>query len=476
MTEEEEYEEEEENQMEKNKNKEISNKGKIQENNIADNNEDDNNFEENNNINITNQQKTTNQNKIEENNENEKISKEREKKFILSFNKKLKEIEQLSDKFDSFFNRHINKINLSLIKKKEEKKTYYSQDKKLLEKDLQIKNDLSMIHNLTKENKKLKEKIDSLNKMLYSNQEISSIDKMILKNEEIEKLKMKNIELNKKYEEANSYKLSYAKKIERLESIINKQKKKIFELSLVKDNKMSQSVDNRNNLKIHKVNQTNKLLLKSSSEKKMIKKDKKMKTISFHNYFNNNLYQLLNEKEINALKKLFGSKEDFNNFNEKLIKLETRNKSTETLFENNIKKLNKVILNKENEIETLNKEKGQKDLKIKTLENNINELKVKNKMLDNKQKKILSIEKQLKECGFKTEKMTYEDKLEKIKESMNHYKKVLNKKYIEKRKDEEINKINAELGNIQFISSGFFKNFKKSKNIDSVSNSTDHNE
>ena len=140
------------------------------------------------------------------------------------------------------------------------------------------------------------------------------------------------------------------------------------------------------------------------------------------------------------------------------------------------KKLNKVILNKENEIETLNKEKGQKDLKIKTLENNINELKVKNKMLDNKQKKILSIEKQLKECGFKTEKMTYEDKLEKIKESMNHYKKVLNKKYIEKRKDEEINKINAELGNIQFISSGFFKNFKKSKNIDSVSNSTDHNE
>ena len=239
---------------------------------------------------------------------------------------------------------------------------------------------------------------------------------------------------------------------------------------------MSHSVDNRNNLKILKVNQTNKLLLKSSSEKKIIKKDKKLKTISFHNYFNNNLYQLLNEKEISALKKLFGSKEDFNTFNEKLIKLETRNKSAETLYENDIKKLNKVILDKENEIETLNKEKGQKDLKIKTLENNINELKVKNKMLDNKQKKILAIEKQLKECGFNTEKMTYEDKLEKIKDSINHYRKVVKKNHIEKCKDEEINKINAELGNIQFISSDFFKNLKKSKNIESVSNSTDHNE
>jgi hypothetical protein len=207
----------------------------------------------------------------------------------------------------------------------------------------------------------------------------------------------------------------------------------------------------------------------------MIKKEKKIKIISFHNYFNDNIYQLLNEKEINALKKLFGSNEDFNIFNEKLIKLETRNKKAENLFEKNIKNLNKIISNKQQEIDILNKEKSQKDLKIKTLENNINKLKNRNKILDNKQKKILSIEKQLKECGFNTNKMTYEDKLEKIKDAVNHYKKEYNKNYIEKCKNEEIKKINAELGNIQFISHDFFENFRNN-NIESGTNSTDNNE
>ena len=466
MTEEEEY-EEEENEEEKNKNKNINKEKNNEYNN--------NNLEVNNNINIINQQKTTKENIIE-NNENDKKSKEANKKFILSFNKKLKEIEQLSDKFDSFFNRHMKKIRLNITKKKENKKTEISQDKKLLQKDLQIKNDLTMIHNLTKENKKLKEQVESLNKLLFSNQDLSSLEQAIAKNEEIEKLKKKNIELNKKYEEAISSKIMNEKKIKQLENIINKQKKKIFELSSIKDNKINNSVENKITFKIPKTNKNNKLLLKSASENNIIKKDKKIKTISFHNYFNDNLYQLLNEKEINALKKLFGSNEDFNIFNEKLIKLETRNKKAENLFEKNIKNLNKIILNKQEEIDILNKEKGQKDIKIKTLENNINELKNKNKILDNKQKKILSIEKQLKECGFNTNKMTEEDKLEKIKDAVNHYKKEYNKNYIEKCKNEEINKINAELGNIQFISYEFFENFRKNNNIESGTNSTDNNE
>ena len=465
MTEEEEY-EEEENEEEKNKNKNI--------NNEKNNEYSNNNLELNNNINIINHQKTTKENIIE-NNENLKISKDTNKKFILSFNKKLKEIEQLSDKFDSFFNRHMKKIRLNISKKKENRKTDITQEKKLLQKDLQIKNDLSMIHNLTKENKKLKEQVESLNKLLFSSQDISSFDQIFVKNEEIDKLKKKNIELNKKYEEAISSKIMHEKKIKQLENIINKQKKRIYELSSIKDNKINNSVENKITLKIPKTNKNNKILLKSASENNMIKKEKKIKIISFHNYFNDNIYQLLNEKEINALKKLFGSNEDFNIFNEKLIKLETRNKKAENLFEKNIKNLNKIISNKQQEIDILNKEKSQKDLKIKTLENNINKLKNRNKILDNKQKKILSIEKQLKECGFNTNKMTYEDKLEKIKDAVNHYKKEYNKNYIEKCKNEEIKKINAELGNIQFISHDFFENFRNN-NIESGTNSTDNNE
>ena len=369
----------------------------------------------------------------------------------------------------------MKKIRLNISKKKENRKTDITQEKKLLQKDLQIKNDLSMIHNLTKENKKLKEQVESLNKLLFSSQDISSFDQIFVKNEEIDKLKKKNIELNKKYEEAISSKIMHEKKIKQLENIINKQKKRIYELSSIKDNKINNSVENKITLKIPKTNKNNKILLKSSSENNMIKKEKKIKIISFHNYFNDNIYQLLNEKEINALKKLFGSNEDFNIFNEKLIKLETRNKKAENLFEKNIKNLNKIISNKQQEIDILNKEKSQKDLKIKTLENNINKLKNRNKILDNKQKKILSIEKQLKECGFNTNKMTYEDKLEKIKDAVNHYKKEYNKNYIEKCKNEEIKKINAELGNIQFISHDFFENFRNN-NIESGTNSTDNNE
>ena len=341
MTEEEEY-EEEENEEEKNKNKNI--------NNEKNNEYSNNNLELNNNINIINHQKTTKENKIE-NNENDKISKDTNKKFILSFNKKLKEIEQLSDKFDSFFNRHMKKIRLNISKKKENRKTDITQEKKLLQKDLQIKNDLSMIHNLTKENKKLKEQVESLNKLLFSSQDISSFDQIFVKNEEIDKLKKKNIELNKKYEEAISSKIMHEKKIKQLENIINKQKKRIYELSSIKDNKINNSVENKITLKIPKTNKNNKILLKSSSENNMIKKEKKIKIISFHNYFNDNIYQLLNEKEINALKKLFGSNEDFNVFNEKLIKLETRNKKAENLFEKNIKNLNKIISNKQQEID-----------------------------------------------------------------------------------------------------------------------------
>ena len=72
--------------------------------------------------------------------------------------------------------------------------------------------------------------------------------------------------------------------------------------------------------------------------------------------------------------------------------------------------------------------------------------------------------------------MTDDDKLEKIKDAVNHYKKEYNKNYIERRKNEEINKINAELGNIKFISHEFFENFGKNNNIESGTNSTDNNE
>ena len=441
----------------------FKNKGKTQENtkennNISKKDEQNNNLKMN--INIVNSKSLNNKNTKE----NDKKSKEKNKKLILVFNKKLKEMEKLSNKFDILFNKHMNKIKLCQTRKNENKENENSQDKKLIEKELTIKNDLKMIHNLTKENKKLKEQIDSQNKLLFSSQEFSPLEKLSLKNDEIEQLKKKVFELNKKYDEVNTSKINCEKKIKQLESIINKQKRKIFELYSMKENKSINSIDNRNTLKVKTKQDTNFLILKSASDNNIIKKDKKIKSIPLHNYFNNNFYQLLNEKETNALKKLFDSNEDFNTFNEKLTKLETRNKIVEGIFEKDIKNLNKIVSNKQKEIEILNKEIGQKDLKIKSLENNINELKLKNKILENKQKKLLIIEKQLIECGYYTNKMSDDDKLEKLNDLVIQYKKKLNKDYINKCKDEEIDKINNELGDIKFISSKFFENLKKNKN------------
>lgn len=468
MTEEEKYEEETE--------ENFKNKGKTQENiegdNINKKNEQNSNLEMN--KNIVNLKSITNKNSEG----NDKKSKDKNKKLILVFNKKIKEMEKLSDKFDILFNKHMNKIKLCQTKKNENIiKNENTQDKKLMEKELQIKNDLKMIQSLTKENKKLKEQIDSQNKLLYSSQEFSPLEKISLKNDEIEQLKKKVYELNKKYDEAISSKLDCEKKIKQLESIIIKQKRKIFELYSIKEN----SIENRNTFKVTKTKQDSnallkKLLLKSASDNNILKKEKKIKSIPLHNYFNNNFYQLLNEKEINALKKLFDSKEDFNTFNEKLIKLETRNKIVEGIFEKDIKNLNKIISNKQKEIEILNKENGQKNMKIKTLENNINEIRLKNKIFENKQKKLLLIEKQLIECGYYTNKMSDDEKLEKLNDLVIRYKKELNKDYINKCKNEEIDKINNELGDIKFISSKFFENLKKNKNIEPASNSHENQE
>ena len=197
----------------------FKNKGKTQENtkennNISKKDEQNNNLEMN--INIVNSKSLNNKNTKE----NDKKSKEKNKKLILVFSKKLKEMEKLSNKFDILFNKHMNKIKLCQTRKNENKENENSQDKKLIEKELTIKNDLKMIHNLTKENKKLKEQIDSQNKLLFSSQEFSPLEKLSLKNDEIEQLKKKVFELNKKYDEVNTSKINCEKKIKQLESII----------------------------------------------------------------------------------------------------------------------------------------------------------------------------------------------------------------------------------------------------------------
>ena len=374
------------------------------------------------------------------------------------FNKKLKNYEELSHKFDLV----LNKLELNKKKKKENKNNNNNkQDNKiLLEKEMQLKNSLTMIHNLTKENKKLKEQIDILNKKLLPSEDISLLEQISSKNEEIEKLNKKIIELNKKYNEIKRQNIAYETQLNQSKGIINRYKIKFVELkgkNSYNSQKFKIKLPKNFNIK------ENKKLLKSSSNIDLKKANNKRQES-----VNDNFYHLLTDKEKSSLRNLFGqNEEEYISFNKKLNILETRNKIAERNLESEIDSLNKIVKIKDSKIENLNKELDKKDKIINSLESKINELKTKNLIFNRNQKRISTVEEQLKESGLKFNSKSSRDKIIKLNLLVNRYKEELNKNYIEKCKEDEISKINKELGDIHFFDSKFFQNYSKNKDNNS---------
>ena len=135
-------------------------------------------------------------------------------------------------------------------------------------------------------------------------------------------------------------------------------------------------------------------------------------------------------------------------------------------LEKEISNLHKTINEQKEEIENLKKDIELRDKKIKCLESQLNELKGKNKKLINDKKRNLSEENQLKKDGIKINIACDNDKKKKADILINRSKEELDKDYIEKCKEKEINKINKEIGDIYFLDSKFFEKFKKNKNKD----------
>ena len=453
----EEYEEEkdkneEENNNKKNKGNNNISKEKLDENDIVNYNVNNSN---NSYLNID---KNNNDSKDKLNNTDLKIIelKKEKKKFSLMFKNKLKDYETLSKKFDKL----LNKVEIKQ-KKQKDNNNNTSRDKKLLEKELQLKTSLAMIKNLTKENKKLKEELDTIKIKYFSNEEWQ----IITKNSEIEKLKKKNIELNKKYEDANFNKINYENILNQKDEIINRQKKKIFELKYKSENDKSSSI---NNISVKENKNKTILNFKTTARNKLLKSSSQLdvkqlnnKFISLRKYINENHYNFLNDKEKSALKNLFDSNEDYNSFRAKYNIVENRNKRAENQLEKKIVNLETQLKEKENLIEELNKKLKEKESTIKILENKIKEMNNRIKIAENKNKRIiLSVEDQLKENGYNIDNLSVKDKMNKLYDLINHLKKELDKNYIQKQKEEEISKINQEIGNIQFFDDNFFKNYK----------------
>ena len=409
------------------------------------------------------------QNEIELNKSREKIF----KKTALIFNKKLKNLDELSAIADLKLDKLIDKMCKMNLEKKKENRIHKREPKNklLLEKSLQLKSEQATIKILTSENKKLKEENENLNKKLLCSDDFSQFDKIGLKNLEIKELKKKNIELSKNYEKIKSMNISLKTKNEQLEEIILRFKKKIFELQSEKletNRDKSFKIETKNNKKIINIkkfnrNNNNNKLLRSASVIyfRGIRKDRKIRELLKDSY-----YHLLNDKERNSLRNLFTSDEEFMNFSNKLDIIETRNKRVELNLEKEISNLHKTINEQKEEIENLKKDIELRDKKIKCLESQLNELKGKNKKLINDKKRNLSEENQLKKDGIKINIACDNDKKKKADILINRSKEELDKDYIEKCKEKEINKINKEIGDIYFLDSKFFEKFKKNKNKD----------
>ena len=408
------------------------------------------------------------QNEIELNKSREKIF----KKTALIFNKKLKNLDELSAIADLKLDKLIDKMCKMNLEKKKENRIHKREPKNklLLEKSLQLKSEQATIKILTSENKKLKEENENLNKKLLCSDDFSQFDKIGLKNIEIKELKKKNAELSKNYEKIKSMNISLKTKNEQLEEIILRFKKKIFELQnekLETNRDKSFKIETKNNKKIinlkkfNRNNNNNNKLLRSASVIyfRGIRKDRKIRELLKDSY-----YHLLNDKERNSLRNLFTSDEEFMNFSNKLDIIETRNKRVELNLEKEISNLHKTINEQKEEIENLKKDIELRDKKIKCLESQLNELKGKNKKLINDKKRNLSEENQLKKEGIKINIVYDDDKKKKADILINRSKEELDKDYIEKCKEKEINKINKEIGDIYFLDSKFFEKFKKNKN------------
>ena len=362
-------------------------------------------------------------------NNNEQNKVENDKNNFSSMKKKLKKYDELSKKFDSILN-NINPYKL----KKQRNRNNKSDNAIILEKERQIKNDSIMIHNLRKDKNKLEEEIELLKKVSSPSEYNLLMEQISIKNIEIEKLNKKIKEFEKNYKEMKNENIAFEKKNRNLEDLIIRLKNNINNLENEINKNKATKQERKKKIMNNIITRKNKLL-RSFSQFNI---DNFNKVEISPKKINENFYHLLNDKEKNCLKNLFGSNEEYTSFGNKLNIINSRNIKIENQLKLEIENLNKIILEKEKIITDLNQKIEIKEITIKTLEKKLNETKKNNEINKSKQIKFLTIEELLKEIGIKTNFISDKDKIEKIKILLNHYKEELNKMTIENCKLNEI--------------------------------------
>ena len=249
---------------------------------------------------------------------------------------------------------------------------------KLNMKESQLKNSLSLIEFLRKDNKKLKMLNESFGNEKLENNNINNY-KLI---EEIKKKNKEIKQLEKAYKEIVSIKTPdkeleyYKNQVLQLKEANNNNEATIKKLRLTID-----QIKNKEDKKLNYPNSpiiSAKYKLDNNESKtgKNSKNNKDQRSSSVINSYdwrnsnlNNNFGKLLNEKEKKALFKLFESEDEYKNFNKKLNVIDNHYNAIGKRYENTINELKETIKDKEEQIAYLREKIRENEMKIKILLN-----------------------------------------------------------------------------------------------------------
>ena len=276
---------------------------------------------------------------------------------------------KLKEKINESFSNEENKDKGAEIQSLKEK---------LNMKESQLKNSLSLIEFLRKDNKKLKMLSESFGNENLENNNINNyklIEEIKKKNKEIKQLEKAYKEIvsiktpDKELEYYKNQVLQLKEANSNNEATIKKLRLTISQIKNKEDKKLNYPNSPIISAK-YKLDNNDSKTGKNSQNNKEQRSSSVINSYDWRNSnLNNNFGKLLNEKEKKALFKLFESEEEYKNFNKKLNVIDNHYNAIGKRYENTINELKETIKDKEEQISYLREKIRENEMKIKILLN-----------------------------------------------------------------------------------------------------------
>ena len=403
--------------------------------------------------------------------EKEKVHKDKIISTLSSTNEKLrKNLTQLSEQVETLFNQLTSTKKILSKKEKNEKETS-NKENLIKSKEKELKNAMTLVQILSKDNAKLKKELDNYGE--YS-VKLNLQDKIKLKDEEIAKLNFE-IKLLKKEKDPNEINSQNENEIVTLKNEITQLRKDI-QVHKESNRLLRQRCDlyqkgSRENSNKKLASSSSAINIKTKNITPIVtrfkQKDNSANTsLLLPTAATKSFYSLFNDEERACLLKLFKTKENFDLFNKKITVLESYRNSNDNLMKSSMKQLQNLLASKEEQIEYLSLKCKENEMKLRISHNTMNEGKntVKiyqrrnNEMqnfIDDLLKNIQTQEEQIKILHEKISIMEHNKQItEQVKKKQIDLDEIINndKKVVENKKNNEIRKIEKIQSNNNSIS------------------------